>query len=167
MSSEVLYAKILSLYLFDTFDKVISYKTILSLNEIISDDDYNCVEKGLEWLRTIEKSFTIYDNALTPAGIYATCKSWLKEYGEFFEIKEHKEDYREYDSNAYKVVIIDHISLIAGPDSKKAKIDTVCDYMIHFRNKCNITSVIIQQTNRNSKSMERKNSGYELLQLDD
>lgn len=39
--------------------------------------------------------------------------------------------------------------------------------MIYFRNKCYVTGVLIQQTNRNSKSMDRKTNGYELLQLDD
>ena len=39
--------------------------------------------------------------------------------------------------------------------------------MIYLRNKCGLTGVFVQQLNRGAKSMERKNSGYELIQLDD
>jgi RecA/RadA recombinase len=167
MASEVLLAKILSLHIWDTYQKVIPFKSILSLDKIISDENYKLVMASQEWLIEFSKTITIYDSALTPGGIYATCKNWLSEFGEFIKLDEHKEEYREYDSLQYNVVIIDHISLIAGPDTKKSKIDTVCDYMIGFRNKCNITPVIVQQTNRNSKSMDRKLNGYELFSLDD
>ena len=167
MASEIILAKILSLYIWDTYQKIIPFKTILSLEEIISEENYNLVMNSQKWLSDFSEIITIYDTALTPAGIYATCKTWLKEFGEFIQISEHKEEYREYDSTQYNMVIIDHISLIAGPDTKKVKIDTVCDYMIGFRNKCNISPVIVQQTNRNSKSMDRKLNGYELFSLDD
>jgi len=167
MSGDILYAKILSLYIYDTFNKVITYETILSLLQPISDENYEYIKKSEEWLFKLQESFTIYDKALTPSGIYATSKNWLKEFGEFIEINEHKEDYREYDSQQYKVILIDHVGLIAGSDSKKVKIDTVADYMIYFRNKCNITGIFIQQLNRNSKSMDRKTNGYELVGIED
>ena len=67
----------------------------------------------------------------------------------------------------YKVVLIDHVGLISGPDPKEVKIDMTVDFFIYFRNKCSITGVFIQQMNRNAKSVERKTGGYELYQLDD
>lgn len=167
MASDALYAKILSLHIWDTYHKIIPYKTILSLIEPISDEDYSYVLKSTEWLEELQKHLTIYDKALTPNGIYATCKNWLKEFGEFISIDEHREDYRQYDSNQYRVVLIDHVGLISGPETKKIKIDTVADYMIYFRNKCDITGVFIQQLNRNAKSMDRKTNGYELIGLED
>lgn len=167
MSADVLYAKILSLHIWNTYNRVITYETILSLTSPISDEDYEYILKSEDWLLELQNHFTIYDKSLTPNGIYATCKEWLKKFGEFVQIDEHKEDYIEKDSNQYKVVLIDHIGLLGGPDTKKQKIDTTCDYMIYFRNKCSITGVIVQQINRNSKSMDRRTGGYELLQLDD
>lgn len=167
MSADVLYAKILSRYIYDTYGRIITYETILSLTNPISDEDYEYVLKSEEWITGLQECFTVYDKPLTPNGIYATCKGWLSEFGEFIQIDEHKEEYREYDSSSYKIALIDHMRLIAGNDSVKTKIDLVCDYFVYFRNKCNMTGVFIQQINRNSKSVERKQGGYELLQLDD
>ena len=167
MNSDALYAKILSLYIWDTFHRIITYETILSLTKPISEEDYEYVLKALDWLEKIQEHITIFDKPLPPAGIYATCKEWLKRFGEFIEIDEHKEDYRAVDSKQYKVVLIDHVGLIGGSGSKKERIDTVVDYLIYFRNKCSITGIFIQQLNRNAKSMDRKTNGYELIGLDD
>lgn len=167
MSADVLYAKILSRYIWDEFNKVVTYEDILSLTQPISDEHEELVHKSEAWLYELAQKIVIYDKSLTPKGIYATCKEWLKQFGEFVEIDEHKEDYIETTAAGYRVVLIDHVGLISGPGSKKEKIDLVTDYMIYFRNKCSITGVFIQQLNRNGKSMDRKLNGYELVGLDD
>lgn len=167
MSTSVVFAKMMSLYLFDEYEIFITYEQILSLSSPIDDETYKYVEKGLEWLETVQKHITIYDKALTPGGIYATCKEWLRKFGEFVQMGEHKEDYITKDDDMYKVVIWDHMGLIAGQESTKMKMDTVSNYAIYFRNKCNITGVFVQQLNRNAKSVERKTSGYELLNTSD
>jgi len=167
MSADVLYAKILSRYIWDKFNQVVTYEDILSLTKPISDEHEQLVQQSEPWLNELSKKVTIYDKALGPKGIYATCKEWLKQFGTFVEIDEHKEDYVEHSSEGYRVVLIDHVGLISGPGSKKEKIDLVTDYMIYFRNKCSITGVFIQQLNRNGKSMDRKLNGYELVGLDD
>ena len=167
MSSDILFAKLLSRYIFDAFGEVVTYEDILSLTKPISDEHLSLVEKATPWLLELESKVTIYDKALSPNGIYATCKQWLKSFGIFVEIAEHKEEYLENDPEQYKVVVIDHVGLISGPGSKKEKIDLTVDYLISFRNKCGITGIMVQQLNRNSKSMDRKTNGYELIQLDD
>ena len=167
MSSDILFAKILSLYIFDTYSQVISYQEILSLTEAISDEKFFYIEQSKDWLLNIQKHVTIYDKALSPGGIYATCKEWLKGFGTFVQIDEHREDYIDNDPNRYKVAILDHVGLISGQGSKKERIDLTVDYFIHFRNKCSLSGVFVQQLNRNAKGMDRKTNGYELIQLDD
>lgn len=167
MATDALIAKILSRYILDKFNVVVSYGDILSLETPISSELTILIEKSIPWLKELYKKLTVYDKALTHGGIYATCKEWLKTHGEFITLGEHKEDYIEHDSKSYKIAIIDHVGLISGPGSKKEKIDQVVDYFIYFRNKCNISGVFIQQLNRGSKSMDRKTNGYELIQLDD
>lgn len=167
MAQDVLYAKLLSRYIYDEYKEIVTFEDILSLTKPISDKHLELVEKSQEWLLKLSQHLTIYDKALNPPGIYATCKEWLKQFGEFVQISEHKEDYIERDQSHYKVVLIDHVALIAGNEARKSKIDTVVEYMIYFRNKCSITGVFIQQINRNSKSMDRRTGGYELLQADD
>lgn len=167
MSSDVLFAKILSRYIYDTYNEKVSYQEILSLTSPISNAHYDLVIKATPWLKEISKKVTIYDKALSPNGIYATCKEWLKNFGEFRQIDEHREEYYDNNPDMYKVVAIDHMGLISGQGTKKERIDLTVDYMIHFRNKCDITGIFIQQLNRNAKSMDRKTNGYELIQLDD
>lgn len=163
MDVNVIFAKLSSLYIYDTYHVVINYGDILSLSSPINDLYYSYVLNSVEWIKTIVNHITIYDKPLSPTAIYGTCKEWLSKFGEFIRLGEHKEDYIEKDSDIYKIVIIDHLGLISGPESKKQKMDTVSDYFIYFRNKCKITGVFIQQLNRNSKSVERKTNGYELL----
>lgn len=167
MSSDILYAKLLSLYIFDTYGEIVTYEDILSLTKPISDEHLELVKASQDWLYDLQKHVTIYDKALSPNGIYATCKQWLKNFGDFIEIEEHREDYIDNYPDMYKVTVLDHVGLITGPGSKKEKIDLTTDYFIYFRNKCSMTGVFIQQLNRNAKSMDRKTNGYELIQLDD
>lgn len=167
MSSSVVLAKLLSLYIWDEFQLFITYEEILSLTEALSDDRYEYVQAGLKWLEEIQKNLVIYDKPLAPKAIYGTCKEWLRKFGEFVSLGEHKEEYIEKDSESYKIAILDHMGLIDGPESKKQKMDLVADYFIYFRNKCALTGVFVQQLNRNSKSVERKTAGYELLDTSD
>lgn len=167
MSSDILFAKLLSRHIFDEYGEVVTYEDILSLTKPISSEHEALVKKSEQWLFELEQKVTIYDRALSPNGIYATCKEWLKQFGEFVSLGEHKEDYIDKEPDRYKVVAIDHVGLISGPGSKKEKIDLTVDYLIYFRNKCNITGIFVQQLNRNAKSMDRKTNGYELIQLDD
>lgn len=167
MASDILFAKLLSLYIYDEFHQIISYDEILSFSRPISSDRYVYIEKSKEWLYKIQSMVTIYDKAIPPGGIYATCKDWLKQFGTFKEVGEHKEEYIKHDTSRYTLAIIDHVGLIPGAGTKKERIDTTVDYFIHFRNKCGLSGIFVQQLNRNGKSMDRKTNGYELIQLDD
>lgn len=167
MSSSVVFAKILSLYLWDTYKVIVTYENILSLTSPLDEEKYEYVKKGLTWLEGIQKYITIYDKSLSPKAIYATCKEWLKKHGKFVPLSEHKEDYIEEDSEMVKVAIFDHMGLIDHGGDKKKAMDLVADYAIYFRNKCNMTGIFVQQLNRNSKSVERKVNGFELLDTAD
>ena len=167
MAEEVLYAKLLSRYIWDEFNEIITFEDILSLTSPISDKKLEIVNKSMSWLEKIEKQITIYDKPIPPLKIYGTLKGWLSRFGNFVPINEHVEHYKEHDSSAYKIALIDHVGLIPGPGTKKERIDQTVDYFIYFRNKCGLTGVFIQQLNRNQKSMDRKLNGYELVQLDD
>lgn len=166
MSRESLYAKLMSLYIYDTFNVILTYKQILSLTETLSDEDFALIEAAKEWLESLDTILFIYDKALSPLAVYATLKGWLSLFGEFIQIDDHREEFHEKDDR-YKVAIWDHVGLFSGSDSKKVKIDTVADYAVYFRNKCDLTGIFIQQLNRNAKGMDRKTNGYELVQLDD
>jgi len=100
MSSDILFAKLLSLYIFDEYGEIVTYEDILSLTKTISKEHEELIKKATPWLLNLEKSVTIYDKALSPNGIYATCKEWLKRFGDFVSIDEHREEYIETDPEA-------------------------------------------------------------------
>lgn len=167
MSKEVLQAKLVSRYIWDEFNKVVTYEDILSFSNTISKEHKDLYNKSRPWIEKVTKLTTVYDKPLSPHGVYGTCKEWLRQFGEFITIDDHREDYIEKNPDMYKVVITDHISLLSGPGSKKEKIDLVADYMIYFRNKCGITKIFVQQLNRGVSSVDRKTNGYELVGLED
>ena len=167
MAAEVLYAKLLSRYIWDEFGEIITFEDILSLTKPLIQKQLNTINKCVDWLKKLETHLTIYDKPLAPNAIYGTLKEWLRRFGEFISINEYKEDYIENDESVYKIALIDHVGLIGGQGSKKERIDTTVDYFIYFRNKCSLTGIFIQQLNRGQKSMDRKLNGYELVQLDD
>lgn len=71
MSSEVLLAKLLSIYIWEEFNHHISYEQILSLNSELSDEDYEYVKNSVNWLQKVEERMTIIDKPVSPKAVYA------------------------------------------------------------------------------------------------
>lgn len=172
MSAEVVFAKLLSTYLYEEYGRIISYDQILSLKESLSDEDFDLINTAKSWLIKLEHRCTIIDKPTNSDGLYAICKEWAKKFGEFKQVDNHKENYIPEDSEQYLITIIDHIKLLSVPSGStpKQEIDKACDYLIYFRNKCNFCVNIVQQLNRNFKSMSRRiesGGAYNGIQLDD
>lgn len=173
MSAEVLLAKLLSLYIYDTYNRILSYGDILSLTTTISNEDLDFINDSRWWLEEFEKCCDIIDKPTTAKGLYAICKEWSRKFGTYKEIESNenytKEDYIPNNPEQYLIVLVDHIKLLSlsTGHTPKQEIDEACDYLIHFRNKCSFTINIVQQFNRNFKSMERKQSESYLPSLED
>ncbi len=173
MSAEVLLAKLLSTYIYEEYNKVISYDQILSLTDTLSEENYEIIVEAKQWLTIFESRCEIIDKPVTAKGLYAICKEWSRKFGTYKEIEKTeeyvKEDYVPNNPQQYLMVVVDHIKLlsVASGHTSKQEIDEACDYLIHFRNKCSFTINIVQQLNRNFKSMDRRQGGFSLLQLDD
>ena len=171
MSAEVLLTKLLSLYLYEMYEREISYETILSLTQEVDDETLELIRSAKDWLLSIEKRLTIIDKAVSADGLYATCKGWISNFGEFIKEEEHKETFIPKDPEQYLIVIVDHIRLLrSGEGGIKIQIDKACDYLVYLRNKCGLTIGVVQQLNRAFKSMDRRTKGdgnYQMIQLDD
>lgn len=172
MSGEVLLAKLLSIHLYETYNIILSYGEILSLLKPLDENQYNYIEASKAWLQKFESKCEIIDKPVNAKGLYAICKEWSRKFGKYVEVESlegySKEDYIPNNSEQYLIVVVDHIKLlsVATGHTSKQEIDEACDYLIHFRNKCSFTVNIIQQLNRNFKSMERRQS-ENLLGMED
>jgi DnaB-like helicase C terminal domain len=168
MSEQVLLAKLLTMYIYETYKKVVRYDEVLSLNEIVDDEKFKLICDSKSWLETIEKKLTIIDTPITPAQMDKCLREWNEMYGRFISMSSHNEQYIKKDQEAYNLVIIDHVKL-AKDNGKgtKATIDDEAALAIYYRNKCDNIFVMVQQANRNFKNMERRTSGYQLLEMND
>lgn len=169
MNATVLFAKLLSTYIFETFHKEITVKELLSRkrNYRLSDEDYNIVQKSLEWLNKIESKIKVYDKSLNADKLYAILMKDLESIGRFEE-SENRKIYIPNNPDLLYEVIIDHVGLIKPTSgNKKAEIDRTVAYLITLRNMCGISPTLVQQINREQSNIERFKAGRTAISLSD
>lgn len=159
MTGEMLLAKLASIHMLETYGVQIGYKEIFSKREILSDTQYEIVQKALLWLDTIEPYLVIYDKTLTANSAYAFLKAFAEAEGEFVE-DGHTLTYVPNNPDAIRLIIADHIGLVRRSDgrTKKEEIDLTSTYFLWFRNKCKYAILVLMQVNRDQTSMDRRNA---------
>lgn len=167
MTEEQLLAKLLSLYIFETYGEEISFKNLLSRgkNETLSDEDYELVLESLDWLDKVESKIIIHDGTTNAERMKDLIISDLRQFGRFID----ENTYELHNSSMVITILLDHIGLIrpAIGRSKKEEIDTASAYLVQFRNKCKVSPIVVMQVNRGSSNVERRKLGHQELQLDD
>ena len=168
MSSETLLAKLLSLYIYEEYNHIISYQKLMSWSEILDDESYEYVKKGRAWLDSIEDKLLIYDESLTSKSFYAIMMENLKLWGSFSKsIDGRRRIYTKNKDDQWIWVIIDHLGLCSpSPGStKKQEIDDISSMSVKFREICGISFYMLMQQNREASNMDRRKA--ELTELSD
>lgn len=116
MKAEILFTKLLSIYIYEAFGKELSYKELLSRGKDhkLSDEDYELVLQSKSWLDRIEQIIRVYDKKLTADIMYAEITERLKLFGEFVET-ENRKLYVPNKKNQIILVVIDHLGLYFWP----------------------------------------------------
>lgn len=170
MSSEMLYAKLLSMYIFEKYGKELSTKEILSKkkNYVLSDEDYHIIQECIPWLQQVEKVVKVYDKSLSAGSLYTILMKELEKLGTFKE-DESRKIYIPNNENLTHLVVIDHLSLCRRSEGRtlKEEMDLISSYLVTLRNMCKISPLVIMQANRNSTSMDRRKEGLNNLRIDD
>lgn len=170
MSSEIMYAKLLSMYIFEKYGIELSTKEILSRKKgyKLSDEYYKIIQECIPWLQKVEKIVTIYDKALSAKSLYTILMKELENTGSFEET-ETRTIYHPNNENLVHLVIIDHMSLARRTEGRtlKEEIDLISAYLVTLRDRCKISPVVIMQANRNSTSIDRRKEGLNNLRIDD
>ena len=159
LSAELLLAKLLCLYIYEEYGKIIPYTDLMSWNTILSDEDYNCVIQARTLLDSINSKLIIYDSALTSNFFYSKVKGLLEENGQFIPSADGRRTiYQKNDPEQIIIVVVDHLNLTTPIEgrSKKEEIDTISKYAVRLRNKCDVSFFMLMQENRNSASMDRR-----------
>ena len=170
MDADILYAKLMLLYLYDTYGIDISIKELLSRkkNFILSDELYDIVQKGFEWLKKVEKVVTIYDGNCNAAFVYKCIMEEVQTRGTFKDVGKRK-IYIPDNPDLIHIVMIDHMSLLRPSEGRnvKGEIDETSSYLVTLRNKCGISPLVIMQINRDASSMDRRKANLNNLTLND
>lgn len=155
MTAEQIFAKLVSMYIFETFGEQLTYKEMFSRgkNVKITDEHLEMVKQCDSFLDILEKRLIFHSSTLNSDKYVKILMKDLELFGTF------KDDtYTPFNKNQIVGVFIDHLSLIrsAGGRTKKDEIDLISSYSVGFRNKCSILSFIeIMQFNRNANNPER------------
>lgn len=168
MSAEILLAKLLSLHIYEEYGREVSYKQIISKQEVVDDELYELIVGCQGWLTEICEDLIIYDKALSAEGLYANLRVFSEENGSWVE-DDHSEVYTSKDPEELVEIIIDHMGLLRKSKgrTKKEEMDTASQMLIGFRNKCGYSPLALFQLNRQSSSMDRRNANFQEIQLDD
>lgn len=170
MSSELLFAKLLCMYIWETYGVELSTKELLSKERDykLSEENYNIVLKCLPWLHKVEKIITVYDKALNADVLYTVLSEELKKYGTTEE-SDNRIIYTPNNDNLIHLVVIDHLSLVRKSKGRslKEEMDLISSYLVTLRNRCKISPLVIMQANRDSTSMDRRKAGFDNMQISD
>lgn len=171
LSKEMIQGKLISLYLWETFQVELSLKMIIGKSsDLPTEEEYAYIQEGLDWLDTISDRISIYDMALNASKYYAITSTELEKSGTTYKDETDIKRYTANDPEKVVLVVLDHMSLIrpqAGR-SKKEEMDLLSQYAVTLRNRCEISPVMVMQTNRDATSMDRRKGGtYQTPQLSD
>lgn len=170
MSAEMLYAKLLSMYIFEKYNIELSTKELLSRKKdyTLSEEHYQIVLSCLPWLHKVENIVTVYDKSLSAESLYSILMKELEKSGSFEET-EGRKIYNPNNEDLIHLVVIDHLSLVrrANGRSLKEEMDLISSYLVTLRNRCKISPLVIMQANRNSTSMDRRKEGLNNMRIDD
>lgn len=152
MTQDQIYAKLVSMYIFEKYNEQLTFKEIFSRGKdvTISDEHYDLLQECGDFLDILDERMIFYDDSLNFDSYKQRTHEVLCKYGEF----DLDGNYTPKDKNKLIVFIIDHMSLINGRD-KKAEMDAISDESVQLRNKTNCSHVHIMQFNRGANNPER------------
>lgn len=135
-----------------------------STNKPIDESILNILkqEKYTKYFEFFEKVFC-FSQTGNPTGIYKECKAYAEHNGIVHTKKVSYTDtevfdyYESNDPHEYRIIVIDHISLIDQERgfSKKEAIDKLSEYLSTIlRNKYNFSPIVIQQQSAENESAD-------------
>lgn len=140
----------------------VGYPVPESILKMFEDEEY---KKRLDFF---ERCVQFETEDTNPTGILRVCEKYAKEVGKFSSHTKKSngvleedvtifDDYVQNDPNHYKIVIVDHVSLVDKEQgfSNKQTVDKISEYCVKYlRNRYNYTCVVIQQQASEMEGLE-------------
>lgn len=160
MTSEQVYSKLVSLYIYENFGEQISFKEMFSRGKdcILSDDRYDLLKSCEDFLNVLDKRLIFYEGTLTAEKYKNSVLEVLSKFGRF-----EGEVYVPNNPDRIIGVVVDHLSLIRATNgrSKKEEMDLLSSYSVQLRNRCKISPIHVMQFNRDASNQERTKQGLQ------
>ena len=161
MTQEEIYAKLISMYIYDKYGIQLTFKELFSRGDDtrLSDEHFEIVKSCEEFLDILDKRIIFHDGSLNAEKYQKIVLKDLEKFGTFTS----NGTFMPNNENQTICVIIDHMSLIrARPGkSKKEEMDDVSSYSVYLRNKYHISPIHVMQFNRNANNSERLRQGQQ------
>lgn len=161
MTTPQIYAKLVSMYLYDNFGEQIRFKEIFSRGKdtMLSDTHYDLIKQCNNFIEELDKRLICHDGKIGEVSYVKHVTEDLKQFGTW----NSNGSYTPNNPRQIVGVFVDHFGLIKPQNrTKKDEIDAISGDSVIFRNKCKIVSPIhISQFNRSSGSDERRKQGVQ------
>ena len=158
MSRTSMFIKLLSIYIFEKYGKILSYKQITSRKKdyVLDEESYKLVLSCKDWIDKVSSKIEFYDKNVNADAMYAILCKRLEKMGTFTETETRK-TYTPNNPNLTYVVVIDHIGLLRPKTGRtlKQEIDLASSYLVTLREMCGISPVVVQQANREQGNQAR------------
>lgn len=170
MTAEILLAKLLSLHIYETYGIELSYKQIISRQDILSAEHRELLQSCIPWLEDVLQQLTIIDKATSADSLYATMKSYAGNHGVFDTTTDkNRITYKPHVKDELVQIIVDHLGLLKRMEgrSKKEEMDLCSNYLMTFRNMCGYSPLVLLQLNRSGANMDRRKEHMQEIELGD
>ena len=157
IGADVLLAKLMSLYCAEEFGVYLTINDILSFEQPISDENYECLKKAKVWLSTITQYIDIVDTTVSADVLYARTLKYAESIG-YFETINGKKVYIPNNANQLIIGVLDHFALMNVQSGRtlKQEIDLASSYMVTLKRKLPLSWFALMQQNREASSMDRR-----------
>lgn len=167
MTRSQVYAKLVSMYIFDEFGVELRFKQIFSRGKDcrLTDEDYELLTKCKDFIKILDERLSFFEGSLNEATYLREMNEELEKWGTF-------EGNTYIPNNPHMIlgVVIDHMTLIkaSAGKTKKDEIDAISRDSVQIRNNTKIVSpIMISQFNRNSNGQERMKQGLQDPSVED
>lgn len=167
MTRSQVYAKLVSMYIFDNFGVELKFKQIFSRGKdcILTDEEYELLVQCTDFIKVLDERLTFYEGSLTEAIYLREVNRELEKWGIFKDGK-----YIPNNPNQILGILIDHMTLVKASNgrTKKEEIDAISRDSVQIRNNTKIVSpIMISQFNRNANGQERMKQGLQDPSMED
>lgn len=161
MTEEQILAKLLTIYIYETYGEIISFKEMFSRGRDtkLSDERYELIKECRPILEKFKSKIIFHSGQITPEVFDKLVAKDMQNFGTIvngiFIPKNPKQ---------IVGLVVDHMNLLrTGPgQDKKQAIDMVSNHSVAFRNSYKILSpILLMQLNRNSSNQERLKQGLQ------